>query len=145
MMYDILNAAIDAGTILPLVSAHAEEMYGAESNPDLNHFFTLINAGVARVFVAKENGRAIGYAAFVLHRDLFKAHVKQAECVAIYISPQYRGTCAAKRLFLFSEKMMVGHDDISRIISTTSNNPKLQAFYARLGFKVSNIQVTKEL
>ena len=75
MMYDILNTAIDTGRILHLVSAHASEMYGEEGNLDLNHFFTIANAGLARVYVARDEKVIVGYAMFLLHRDLFMAHV----------------------------------------------------------------------
>lgn len=145
MMYDILNTAIDTGRILHLVSAHAKEMYGDDSNLDLNHFFTIANAGLARVYVARDETGIVGYTMFLLHRDLFKAHVKQAECVAVYVEPRYRGTFMAKRLFQFAEKMLTEKDGAMRLISTTSKDPRLQAFYERLGYCVSNVQVTKEL
>lgn len=145
MMYDILNTAFDTGRILHLVSAHASEMYGEDSNLDLNHFFTIANAGLARVYIARDEKNIIGYAMFLLHRDLFKAHIRQAECVAFYIKPEYRGTFTAKRLLQFAEKMLAEKDGAMRIISTTSNDLKLQAFYRRLGYNVSNTQVTKEL
>lgn len=144
-MYDILNTAFDTGRILHLVSAHASEMYGEESNLDLNHFFTIANAGLARVYIARDEKSIIGYAMFLLHRDLFKAHIRQAECVALYIKPEYRGAFTAKRLLQFAEKMLAEKDGAMRIISTTSNDLKLQAFYRRLGYNVSNTQVTKEL
>lgn len=145
MMYDILNTAFDTGRILHLVSAHAKEMYGEEGNPDLNHFFTIANAGLARVYIARDENQIVGYAMFLLHRDLFKAHVRQAECVAVYVMPEYRGTFIAKRLLQFAEKMLVEKDGATRLISTTSKDHRLQAFYERLGYKVSNVQVTKEL
>ena len=145
MMYDILNTAFDTGRILHLVSAHAKEMYGEEGNLDLNHFFTIANAGLARVYVARDEKVIVGYATFLLHRDLFKAHVRQAECVAVYVMPGYRGTFIAKRLLQFAEKMLAEKDGATRLISTTSKDPRLQAFYERLGYCVSNVQVTKEL
>lgn len=145
MMYDILNTVFDAGRIMHLVSAHAREMYGEDSNLDLNHFFTLANAGLARIFVARDDSKIIGYTLFILHRDIFKAHVRQAECIALYVIPEYRGTFTAKRLLQFSEKMLAEKDGAMRIISTTSKDTRLQAFYSRLGYSVSNVQVTKEL
>ena len=145
MMYDILNTAFDTGRILHLVSAHAKEMYGEEGNPDLNHFFTIANAGLARVYIARDENQIVGYAMFLLHRDLFKAHVRQAECVAVYVMPEYRGTFIAKRLLQFAENMLAEKDGATRLISTTSKDPRLQAFYKRLGYSVSNVQVTKEL
>lgn len=145
MMYDILNTAFDTGRILHLVSAHAKEMYGEEGNPDLNHFFTIANAGLARVYIARDENQIVGYAMFLLHRDLFKAHVRQAECVAVYVMPEYRGTFIAKRLLQFAENMLAEKDGATRLISTTSKDTRLQAFYERLGYSVSNVQVTKEL
>ena len=116
MMYDILNTAIDTGRILHLVSAHASEMYGEEGNLDLNHFFTIANAGLARVYVVRDEKVIVGYAMFLLHRDLFMAHVRQAECVAVYVIPKYRGTFIAKHLLQFAEKMLTEKDSATRTI-----------------------------
>ena len=146
MIYTIINPLIDMGRLLPMCAAHSSEIYGADGNFDVNHLYAIINAGMTRVFAAQtENGLYAGYAMFILSRDLFKAHIKQAECIALYMKPEYRNLTSANKLMRFAENTLAHKDKVSRIISTTSNSRGLQGFYKRLGYTVSNVQVVKEL
>jgi len=146
MIYTIINPLIDMGRLLPMCAAHSTEIYGVEGNFDANHLYAIINAGMARVFTAQiKNGQYAGYAIFIMSRDLFQAHIKQAECIAVYIKPEYRNLTTINKLMRFAENTLAHKDSVSRIISTTSNKRGLENLYKRLGYSVSNIQVTKEL
>lgn len=143
--YGPLNPRIELGFILHLISDHAKEMYGDDSNLDANHLYTMANVGMVRVFIAKDGNKIIGYNIFLLGRDLFKAHITQAECIALYVKPEYRNLVIANKLMRQAENTLRIKDNTCRIVSTTSIKPGLEAFYKRLGYIVTNVQVTKEL
>ena len=146
MIYVMINPLLDMGRLLPMMAAHSEEIYGADGNFDANHLYAIINAGMARVYaVQTDEGAYAGYTIFILSRDIFQAHIKQAECIALYMKPEYRNLTSANKLMRFAENTLAHKDKVSRIISTTSNSKGLQSFYKRLGYTVSNVQVVKEL
>lgn len=55
----------------PVIDEHYAELAlaGAVNKPVLNPYFSLQDNGILRVFVARENGAAVGYAFFVVVRN----------------------------------------------------------------------------
>lgn len=146
LVYTILNPHIDAGRLLPMFAAHSEEMYGDQGNFDICHLQAMANADLVRIFAVQNcSGQYIGYAMFLLNRDIFKAHKRQAECIAFYVRPEYRNLVIASKLMRHAENALAYLDKVVKVVTTTSNNKSLQAFYERLGYSVTNVQVTKEL
>lgn len=145
MTYTILNPHVELGALLQIAAEHAEEMYPGKHNFDINQLCALVAAGLVRIFVARDETGICGYCMYIINRDLFLAHLKQAECVAIYIRPEKRGYAPVSRLMRLAETWLKEKDQVQKITSTTSNNERMQNFYARLGYTVVNTQIAKEL
>ena len=143
--YERLNHCVDMGRLLGIVAEHTSELHGPDSNFDVQHMLTILNAGMGRVFVVRDGDEIVGYSVYVVSRDLFYAHIRQAECVAIFVRKVRRGTILAKRLAMFGENYLRDKDQVTRVIATTSNDKRFEAFYTRMGYEVVNVQVAKEL
>lgn len=142
--YEELNLHTEFGRLLHVISDHAKEMYGDESNLDANHMSAVISAGLARGYVVYDGNKVVGYTMMMLSRDLFKAHVLTAECVAIYVQPAHRNGVVASRLLAFSA-MRLEQEGAKQIIITANNDKRLVKYYERLGFSQCNIQMVKEI
>lgn len=142
--YEELNLHTEFGRLLHVISDHAKEMYGEDSNLDVSHMSAVISAGLARGYVVYNDTKVVGYALMMLSRDLFKAHIRTAECVAIYIQPAHRNGVIASRLLAFSA-MRLEQEGVKQIVITANNNRRLAKYYERLGFSQCNIQMVKEL
>lgn len=143
--YEPLNHFVDTGRLLKIVAEHTSELHGPDSNFDVQHMMTILNAGMGRIFVVRDEGEIVGYSVYVISRDLFYAHIRQAECVAIFVRKVRRGSILAKRLAIFGENYLRDKDQVTRVIATTSNDKRFEAFYTRMGYEVVNVQVAKEL
>lgn len=144
MRYEELNLHTELGRILNVVSDHAKELYGPSNNLDINHMSAVVAAGLARGYVVYSNDIVVGYALMLLGRDLFRAHIRTAECVAVYIQPAHRNGIVASRLLSFAS-MRLEQEAINQVVITANNDKRLVKYYERLGFSQSNIQMTKEI
>jgi GNAT superfamily N-acetyltransferase len=136
----------DLGKLMPMMMENAIERYGADTNLNFNYLQAAINNELAKVFVVRYGGVYIGYTVFILNRDLFRAHIKQAECLVIYISPDYRGVKPfAQELIKFAEIWLRDVCKTDRILVATSMNKGLAAFYKRLGYATAEIHMSKDL
>ena len=142
--YDELNLHVEFGKLLHVISDHAREMYGDQSNLDVSHMSAAIAANIVRGYVVYKGDEIAGYALFMLSRDLFKAHIRTAECVAVFINKAHRNGVVASRLLAFSS-MRLEHEGVNQLIITANNSERLANYYARLGFKKCNIQMVKEM
>lgn len=142
--YEELNLHIDLGRLLHIMSDHAQEMYGGSSNLDVSHMSAAIAANIVRGYAVYRGEVIVGYALFMLSRDLFKAHIRTAECVAVFVNKAHRNGVVASRLLAFAA-MRLEHDGVTQLIITANNDERLAKYYARLGFKKCNIQMVKEM
>ena len=142
--YEELNLHVDFGRLLHLISDHAKEMYGDGSNLDVSHMSAVISAGLAKCYVVYTGTTPIGYALMILSRDLFRAHIRTAECVAIYVQPAHRNGIVASRLLAFSS-LRLESEGVNQIVITANNDKRLVKYYERLGFTQRNIQMAKEI
>lgn len=146
MIYRPLNLLVEAGKLQHLISAHSKEIFGdTDTNLDLNHAYALINAGIARAYVSVYQDKIIGYTFYVLSRDFFNADTLRAECLAIYVKPEFRGTSIAKKLMAFAENALATVDKVTELVITTGNQKKFEKFYGRMGYSIKNVQMTKGL
>lgn len=142
--YEQLNTAVELGKVAALMALHDAELYPDDGNPDLQTFTSMVNAGMARIYVIKNCEKVLGYALFVLSRDFFRANIVQAECISVYIKPEVRGL-HFKKLMLFSE-LALKRENVHRIlVSAITSKKSLEKLYARMGFKSLNIIMSKEL
>ena len=145
----ITLAALDThsklGTLLHVLSEHLRERFGADSNLDVQQLNMLVAADRLRVYVAMDNGVIVGYTAYLIFQELFRAHIRVAECIAVYMKPEYRQATNTKWLIQFSERELRLHCQVNQVSASTNLDPKFQKYYARLGYKAINTQVTKDV
>ena len=142
--YDEVNLHTEFGKLLHIVSDHTLEMYGSQGNLDISHMSAAVAAGLVRGYAAYRGGDVVGYALFMLSRDLFKAHVRVAECVAVFVYKAHRNSVVASRLLAFAA-MRLEREGVNQLIITANNDERLARYYERLGFKKCNIQMVKEI
>ena len=143
--YEQINLHKYAGKLLNMLVAHACEVFGEDHNFDIIYMSKLIELNLVRAYGAIEDEKIVGYAMFVLSKNMFRAHVTQAECTALYIQPAYRDYKKCVNLFKFSEKSLITHDSINEITIMNNLNSRLDKFYKRMNFKAYNTQLVKEV
>jgi L-amino acid N-acyltransferase YncA len=77
----------------PLLCAHWREIatwQDIQLDPDMDAYEAMAEAGMLRVFTARDEGRLIGYAAYVVRTHLHYMGSKQAVQDVIYLSPKHR-------------------------------------------------------
>ena len=142
--FEPLDTIRELGTLLHVLSEHLLERFGKDSNLDVQQISSLATAGLLQVFVMREEGIIVGYTAYLLYQELFRVHVRIAECIAVYMKPEFRSAVNTKNLIKFSERMLQGHKGVHRILTSTNQDPRLQRFYERLGYKALNTLVAKD-
>ena len=75
-------------------------------DPNWPSYLRLHQAGVLRTFVARQNGRAVGYAGYVVAAALHAQGTVTATSDAIWLDPAHRLFCAANRLLTFVENTL---------------------------------------
>lgn len=79
--------------ILPLVKAHYHEVahyQDIELAPDFDQYDALDQAGILRAYTARVDGVLIGYAIFMVKRNLHYSRSLQAIQDVLFILPEYR-------------------------------------------------------
>jgi len=75
--------------------------------PDLERYRALEKAGALLCLSARDDGRPVGYAAWILAYHLHYASCKTATNDVIYLLPEYRGRTAGLRLIEESERVLI--------------------------------------
>lgn len=140
--YEILNAQTHIGSLLVLIAENNKEVFG-DNNMDISSFMSLVKANLVRIFVVTDDGKIVGYASYGLNYDMYNAHILQADNLGVYVTPKYRGKVVFK-LIAFAE-MHLKYMDVKKINVFTNNSDKLQRLYARQGYEVANIQMSKRI
>jgi GNAT superfamily N-acetyltransferase len=82
------------------VAIHKENI---KLNPDYNRYLQMADDGSIKAYIARENGKLIGYAIFIISYNLhYKDHV-YAHNDIVYLSKDYRGSGLAVKLFKIAE------------------------------------------
>jgi GNAT superfamily N-acetyltransferase len=82
------------------VAIHKENI---KLNPDYDRYLQMANDGSIKAYIARENGKLIGYAIFIISYNLhYKDHV-YAHNDIVYLSKDYRGSGLAVELFQIAE------------------------------------------
>ena len=143
--YNALNPSLDLGRLLHLMSDHVREVFGDEGNLNVGQMTAVTNAGMARVFTANVDNEIVGYSIYFLGRDLFRAHIKTADCVAIYMKPKYRSLARIRRLIMMAEQSLTDFDGVNKVTTSANLNPRHKALYQRFGYKPYYDQLVKDV
>jgi GNAT superfamily N-acetyltransferase len=74
--------------------------------PNWPSYLRLDEAGALRTFVARQDGRAVGYAGYFVFTSLHAQRTVTAMSDAIWLDPAHRVFCAANRLLTFVENTL---------------------------------------
>jgi GNAT superfamily N-acetyltransferase len=141
--YEVLDMRLEMGTLLHILSKHLKEVFGDDSNLDAHQLCNLASANLAHTYVVKKQGQIIGYATYLVYREIFRAHLRIADCIGIYIEKKYRGPKILGRLLHFAETMLKETQDINKIYTSANLDPRLERLYRMLGYNRVNVQLAK--
>jgi len=74
--------------------------------PNWPSYLRLDEAGALRTFVARQDGRVVGYAGYIVFMSLHAQRTRTAMSDAIWLDPAHRVFCAANRLLTFVENTL---------------------------------------
>lgn len=93
--------------IVPLLYAHWREIatwQDIELNPDLDSYEALEEAGMLRVYTAREDGKLVGYAAFFVRTNMHYSDSLQAQQDVLFLAPSHRKGTTGIRLIQRAEE-----------------------------------------
>jgi len=126
------DAIVAGGEMLHIFYAHGQEVIGDEYNFAWPTFYTVAMSGRARMFVVRKNGKPIGYAFFVVDVNPFNAKDIVANCMAIYVMPEFRGRISTKLITFF--EMQLFAEGITSIRTNSPTNSRLNRIWEKLGY-----------
>jgi len=122
---------------IPLLIRHYEEIALnkdiIEFNPDWDMYAKYEEAGLLKIFTAREDGILIGYFVVIATRHLhYKDHIFAYNDI-IYIAPEHRKGFAGWRLIKYAEKKLKEQGATIMLINVKRHKP-FDALLERLGF-----------
>lgn len=144
VVYKVENPVTIPGRLMPLFCQHGKEVIGDDYNLYLVMFSNGINAGNVRFFTASVDNEIIGYCVYSVGNDLMRAHVRTADCNAIFVKPEYRGRVSI-RLIKFSEQHLIAEGCKAIQVHSRPSAPALTSTYEKLGYKTSDILLRREV
>lgn len=136
-------ASICIGTLCELFHMDGIEVMGPSFNLNLVTFVDAINKGMMRFFIARDNGKPVGYCCFSIFCDAMQAHIVAAQCNAFYVRPEYRGKTSI-RLLRLAEKELKEQDHIMRLYLSAPNK-KTADLFMKLGYSFMEYHLKKDI
>lgn len=124
----------DAG---PLLLKHWAEI---SSNPDIaldvdvDAYRQSENAGMLRIYTARDEGVMVGYVAVLVHRGLHYRQSLQATQDVFYVDPAHRGRMLGFRLLRFMEDQLKAERVQIIYQHVKIKHPALGALLERIGY-----------
>ncbi len=124
--------------IIPLLEKHWEEVAlnkeKIKLNPDWDAYANLEDAGVLKIFTAREAGKLVGYfVVFVKSHIHYKDHLFCYNDV-IFVDEEYRKGFTSPRLIKFAEKCLKA-DGVEVMIVNTKMHKPFDSLLVWLGYK----------
>ena len=106
-----------------------------ELDPDYEGYQTLEDLGRIRVFIARDDGKLIGYLVVMISHHMHHQTIKYAMSDLIYFTPEYRhGSPAAMGLIQYAEKNLKS-DGVKRLIIAMKVEHKFEKLLRYLSFR----------
>lgn len=131
------------GRTLGLLLQHGQEVVGDKFNMDLDRLMTLAHNGVLKMFIMEDDGGIHGHVMFVLGNDPLRAHDLIADCIAVYVKPEFRGPNSV-RMLKHAEVLLASYG-VTRIHAHCKVAATLGKLYERMGYEPMEITYKKEL
>jgi GNAT superfamily N-acetyltransferase len=127
----------------PLLEKHWEEIALNKEiiklNPDWDAYADLEDAGILKIFTARDDDRLVGYfVTFVRSHIHYKDHLFAYNDI-LFLDPDYRKGFTGSKLIKFAEKCLK-EDGVSVVIVNTKRHKPLDILLSWLGYKhIENI------
>lgn len=134
--------------MMPLMQKHWEEIAHYKDiplDPDLETYFKMEDAGILRVFTAREDdGKLVGYAVYFIKHNLHYKSSLQALQDIIYVDPSKRGIFSPK-FILWTEMQLAsyGVQVVCQHIKVAT--PHTIEFFHKLGYSDIDLILGKRL
>lgn len=124
--------------IIPLLEKHWEEVAlnkeKIKLNPDWDAYANLEDAGILKIFTARDNRKLVGYfVVFVKSHIHYKDHLFCYNDV-IFVDEEYRKGFTSPRLIKFAEKCLKA-DGVEVMIVNTKRHKPFDSLLVWLGYK----------
>lgn len=122
--------------LLPLLDLHYEELAPYKDiplDPDREFFLKADEAGLIRVFAAREEGALVGYAVYFVRQDIHYKSIKLAQQDLIFVHPERRGRFGI-RFIRWCEEQLKG-ENVRLIMCHAKVHNDFGAVFERLGYK----------
>lgn len=136
-------ASICIGTLCELFYLDGQEVFGPAFNLNMITFTDAIKQDMMRFFIIRDDGKPVGYCCFSIFCDAMYAHKIVAQCNALYVKPEYRGTLPI-RLLKFAEKELREKDHIMRFY-ISAPNIKTAKLFEKLGYSFMEYHLKKDI
>lgn len=148
---NIRKATVDDAGIIAQLNGHVQQVH-ADAEPTLYkpakvsdeliaHHVDAINDSHGTIFVAEDDGRAVGYIHVVVHErpeNSFRFERRYVLVDAMSVNPQYYGTGVADKLMDCAVSLAHEHHAEQVILDVWDWNYRARKFYAKRGFRTFN-------
>lgn len=103
-------------------------------NPNWAEYVRLDEAGILKLYTARQDGKLVGYFAVTVNTSLHYQDHKFATNDVIFIHPDYRNGSAGYKLIKYAEDQLI-QMDVSLMIMNTKIHQPFDKLLERMGFK----------
>lgn len=122
--------------LLPLLPLHYEELAAYKDiplDPDKDFFVKADEAGMVRVYAARENGKLVGYAVYFVRQDIHYKSIKLAQQDLIFIAPERRGRFGLRFIRWCEEQLKA--ENVRLVMCHAKVHNDFGGVFERLGYK----------
>jgi GNAT superfamily N-acetyltransferase len=131
--------------IKPLAAREWDEVVGDDKmDVDWDAFIRAEEAGVLKLFLARDGQTVVGYLAALLTVSFTRAAERVASVEAFYVLPERRAAGVGARLLAFSEACL-RDDGVSRVIANSSLAKPVDSFLRVAGYTPTDTRYERVL
>lgn len=132
---------------MPLLVAHWREIahdLTIPLSPDWERYYALQDAGSIRVYTARRDGEIIGYAVFIVNRNLHYSTSVQAVQDILFIREDLRRGTLGTRLIKFSEEQLK-QEGVQVVVHHIKAKHDWSPLIERLGYSLVDLIYLKRI
>jgi GNAT superfamily N-acetyltransferase len=132
---------------MPLLEAHWREIahdLTIPLSPDWERYYALQAAGSIRVYTARREGEIIGYAVFIVNRNLHYSTSLQAVQDILFIREDLRRGTLGTRLIKFSEEQLKA-EGVQVVVHHIKSKHNWSPLIERLGYSLVDLIYLKRI
>lgn len=123
--------------ILPLLAAHWREIAldqdTVKLDPDWDAYTMLESAGIVYCITARHQGELVGYAVYLVVRNLHYKSIRVAENDLYYLDPAFRKGMAGVNLFRAAETILRS-EGVDKIVNKVKIRHDVGRIFEKLGY-----------